>query len=275
METIRKIRCAYQRDGNSIRQIAPEMPLSRNPLKKGRRGQQTEFTYARTPQPLPKRGPYPESLLARLAQDADLPRRQQRTALLLFEQLQREGFDGGYDRVRRYGHKCRQPTQGQPVAAFIPLGFAPGEASPFDWSHELVTLGGVAVKVQVAHFRLCDSPMAFCCDSPMACCIASRRESRELLLDAPVHAFAFLGGGRAEAFTLTSRRWGPRGLWARIAPSPVASSSWPAPLCGSLSPARRPPAGSKGRWNIRSHCCASACWYRALRVRTWPSGMPS
>jgi len=78
VETIRKIRCAYQRDGKSIRQIAREMHLARNTVKKVLRGQATEFTYARTTQPLPKLGPYEERLLAHLAQDADLPRRQRR-----------------------------------------------------------------------------------------------------------------------------------------------------------------------------------------------------
>ncbi len=71
METIRKIRCAYQRDGKSIRQIARELHLSRNTVKKVLRGQATEFTYARTTQMLPKLDPYQDSLLARLTTDAD------------------------------------------------------------------------------------------------------------------------------------------------------------------------------------------------------------
>src|SRR5215472_16994010 len=125
VETIRKIRCAYQRDGKSIRQIAREMHLSRNTVKKVLRGQETEFTYARTDQPRPKLGPYEASLLTRLAADAVLPRRQQRTAVVLFEELQREGFVGGYDSVRRYVQKWRKQTQGAPTTAFIPLSFAP------------------------------------------------------------------------------------------------------------------------------------------------------
>ena len=47
-------------------------------------------------------------------------------------------------------------------------------------------MGGVPVKVKVAHFRLCYSRMTFC--------IAYLRESLEMLLDAHVHAFAFFGG---------------------------------------------------------------------------------
>ncbi len=95
METIRKIRCAHQRDGKSIRQIARETHLSRNTVKKALRAPDTECTYTRPAQPRPKLGLYEAGLLDRLTQDASLPRRQQRTAVLLFEELQREGFDGG------------------------------------------------------------------------------------------------------------------------------------------------------------------------------------
>jgi len=186
VETIRKIRCAYQRDGKSIRQIAREMHLSRNTVKKVLRGQETEFTYARSAQPRPKLGPYEASLITRLSQDAALPRRQQRTAVVLFEELQGEGFVGGYDSVRRFVQKWRKQTLGASVTAFIPQSFAPGEAFQFDWSHEVVLLGGVPVKVKVAHFRLCYSRMPVC--------IAYLRESLEMLLDAHVQAFAYFGG---------------------------------------------------------------------------------
>jgi transposase len=57
---------------------------------------------------------------------------------------------------------------------------------PVDWSHELVEVGGVLVKVKVAHFRLCYSRMPFC--------VAYHRESLEMLLDAHVRAVAFFGG---------------------------------------------------------------------------------
>ena len=73
METTRKIRCAYQRDGKPIRRIAREFHLSPNTVKKVLRGEATEFTYERTSQPLPKLGSYEDALLARLATDADRP----------------------------------------------------------------------------------------------------------------------------------------------------------------------------------------------------------
>lgn len=186
METIRKIRCAHKRDGKSIRQITREFHLSRNTVKKVLRGEVTEFTYARRTQPLPKLGPYEDTLLVRLSTDAKRPRREQRTAMLLFEELQREGFDGGYDSVRRYVQKWRRVASAQQATVYIPQCFDPGEAYQFDWSHELVELGGVVVKVKVAHFRLCYSRMPFC--------VAYHRESLEMVLDAHIRAFDFFGG---------------------------------------------------------------------------------
>ncbi len=104
---------------------------------------------------------------------------------MLFEDLQRQGFEGGYDSVRRYVQKWRK-SENKKVEAYIPQTFAPGEAFQFDWSYELVDLGGVVVKVKVAHFRLCYSRMQFC--------VAYLRESLEMVLDAHVRAIEFFGG---------------------------------------------------------------------------------
>ena len=45
--------------------------------------------------------------------------------------------------------------------AYVPLSFAPGEVYQFDWSHEVVLIDGVTVKIKVAHVRLCHSRMPF------------------------------------------------------------------------------------------------------------------
>lgn len=187
VETIRKIRCAYHRDKKGIRRIAREFHLSRNTVKKVIRGDATEFIYERKAQPLPKLGPYEGTLREHLLKDTSRPRREQRTAVVLFEELQRQGFEGGYDSVRRYVQKWRRSEETKHVTAYIPQSFAPGEAFQFDWSHELVELGGAVVTVKVAHFRLCYSRMQFC--------VAYLRESLEMVLDAHIRAFGFFGGG--------------------------------------------------------------------------------
>jgi transposase len=53
VETIRKIRLLIQRDGNSIRNTAKELGISRNTVRKALRTQQTAFSYRRRSQPRP------------------------------------------------------------------------------------------------------------------------------------------------------------------------------------------------------------------------------
>ncbi|MFX7980986.1 IS21 family transposase, partial [Acinetobacter baumannii] len=74
--------------------------------------------------------------------------------------LEREGFEGSYDAVRRYAARWkadRRKDAGDGVTAFIPLMFKPGEAYQFDWSHEDVEIAGKPMRVKVAHMRLCAS----------------------------------------------------------------------------------------------------------------------
>ncbi len=184
METIAKIRRAYHRDKKSIRQIAREMNLARNTVRKIIRSDVTQLHYERKVQPRPKLEPFKEKLVAFLEEDQKKPPKQRRTALLLFEMLQREGFTGGYDSVRRFVKTWREQATG--TKAFIPLVFAPGEAFQFDWSYEQIELGGVNVRIKLAHFRLCHSRAPFC--------VAYMRETLEMVMDAHVQAFSFYGG---------------------------------------------------------------------------------
>jgi transposase len=186
VESIKKVRLAYHRDHKSIRAIARDFNLSRNTIRKIIRTDAIEFTYERKVQPKPRLEAFKEQLAKLLTEDSCKPVKHRRSALLLFEQLQREGFTGGYDSVRRYVQKWRKTDGGKEAKAFIPLSFAPGEALQFDWSYEQIELGGVNVKIKVAQFRLCHSRMPFC--------IAYTRETLEMLLDAHVKAFAFYGG---------------------------------------------------------------------------------
>jgi transposase len=186
VESIRKIRQAYHRDKKPIRQIAREFHLSKNTVKKIIRSDVTDQVYKRTEQPRPKLSAFEERLKIMLAEDAVKPVRHRRSAQLLFEALQREGFTGGYDSVRRYIQLQRKEAGDGVSAAFIPLSFDQGEAFQFDWSYEQIELGGVNIKVKIAQFRLCHSRMPFC--------VAYTRESLEMVLDAHIKAFEFFGG---------------------------------------------------------------------------------
>jgi hypothetical protein len=102
VESIRKIRQAYHRDKRPIRQIAREFHVSKNTFKRIIRSGIIEQVYKREEQPRPKLSQYESRLKELFAEDSRKPNRHRRSAQLLFEQLQLEGFTGGYDSVRRY-----------------------------------------------------------------------------------------------------------------------------------------------------------------------------
>jgi len=187
VETIRKIRLAIHRDGKSIRKTAKDLNLSRNTVRKVIRSDQTAFKYERQVQPRPQLGDHIDLLNEWLATDQELPKKQRRTAQLLYEGLQLEGYQGGYDTVRRYVKRWLQDNRQTGQRVFIPLVFEPGEAFQFDWSHEWVQMGGLPVKVKVAHIRLCHSRLFLA--------IAYPRETQEMVFDAHMRAFEFFGGG--------------------------------------------------------------------------------
>lgn len=186
VETIRKVRLAHHHEGLSIREISRKFHLSRNTVRKLLRNDIVDQQYARTVQPLRKLGSFEDRLKALLDEDSGKPVRHRRSAQILFEQLQREGFEGGYDSVRRYVKNWKTRSGQGIVNAFIPLLFEPGDAFQFDWSYERIELGGANVEIKVAHLRLCHSRMPFC--------VAYTRETLEMVLDAHVRAFEFFGG---------------------------------------------------------------------------------
>lgn len=185
METIIKVRLAH-RDGKGFREIARKFNLSRNTVRSIIRSGITDQKYERSVQPRPKLGSFLEQLSEWLKEDVDKPVRHRRRAKILFEQLQREGYEGGYDTVRRYIGTWKREGGTALVNAFVPLEFDPGDAFQFDWSYEKVELGGVPVEVKVALFRFCHSRKPFC--------IAYTRETLEMVLDAHIRAFEFFGG---------------------------------------------------------------------------------
>jgi len=186
VETIAKVRRDHIVDKKAIKEIARERGLSRNTVRKVLRSGETSFAYARGKQPYPKLGPYLEELRGLLAENEDRSRRERVTMLRLFEDLGQSGYSGGYDAVRRYARQWRAARSSGGSDAFIPLSFAPGEAYQFDWSHEIVVLGGVTVTLKVAHVRLCHSRMMSVRAYP--------RETQEMLFDAHERAFRFFGG---------------------------------------------------------------------------------
>jgi transposase len=186
VETIGRIRREHFVQGKSIKEIARDLRLSRNTVRKVLRSEETSFSYERQVQPRPKLGRWKEELDRLLATNAEAPARERLTLIRIFEELRSLGYEGGYDAVRRYAGAWAKRNASATASAFVPLTFAPGEAYQFDWSHEIVVLDGVTTIVKVAHVRLCHSRMMFVRAYP--------RETQEMVFDAHERAFAFFRG---------------------------------------------------------------------------------
>ena len=186
VETIAKIRRAFFVQQKPIKQICRELKVSRKVVRKVIRSEATAFRYTRTSQPAPKLGPWREALDGMLLANAGKAPRERLTLIRVFEALRGLGYEGGYDAVRRYAKGWRRTRTAVTAPAFVPLVFAPGEAYQFDWSHEIVLIGGTTTTVKVAHVRLCHSRMLFVRAYP--------RESQEMVFDAHDRAFAFFRG---------------------------------------------------------------------------------
>ena len=187
VETVGRIRREHFVRGKSIKEIARDLRMSRNTVRKILRSGETSFAYERDVQPQPKLGRWKSDLDRMLAENAGKPLRERLTLIRLFEDLHGLGYAGGYDAVRRYARSWQREHASQTAPAFVPLSFAPGEAYQFDWSHEIVLLNGVTVTVKVAHIRLCHSRMMFVRAYP--------RETQEMVFDAHERGFAFFKGG--------------------------------------------------------------------------------
>jgi transposase len=190
VETVGKIRRRHFVKGESISKIARETGLSRNTVKRYLRNAVLEPRYSRRlQQPQPKLGEFVAQLEELLAADEKRASRERRTAQRLFEALKQTGYTGAYDSVRRFvkaWQRDRARGSASSSSVFIPLYFAPGEAYQFDWSHEVVDLGGVAQAVKVAHVKLCHSRVFLAIAYPL--------ESQEMLFDAHARACRLFTG---------------------------------------------------------------------------------
>jgi hypothetical protein len=85
-----------------IKQIARELGVARDTVRKMLRSQAAEFPYNRATQPAPKLGPWVETLTAILETEAKVSKCEQRFTQQLFEGLRGRGYDGAHDSVYRF-----------------------------------------------------------------------------------------------------------------------------------------------------------------------------
>jgi transposase len=184
VETISKVRLALSK-GESIHSVAKKYRMSRNTVRKIARSGQTEFAYSKRETRRPALDSFIERLMEMMEQEMELPSKSRRTIKKVFEQLQREGYEGGYDAVRRYIRGWKEEHRSK-KSAFVPLMFGKAEAFQFDWSEETVEIGGHPQKVCAAQVRLCYSRMRFCMAFP--------RQELAMVMEAHIRAHDFFGG---------------------------------------------------------------------------------
>ena len=125
VETIGRIRREHFIHGKSIKEIARDLRLSRNTVRKVLRSDETSFSYERRVQPRPKLGRWKEQLDRLLAANVEAPARERLTLIRIFEELRALGYDGGYDAIRRYARSWAKLNASATADAFVPLTFAP------------------------------------------------------------------------------------------------------------------------------------------------------
>lgn len=155
MATYAKIRRLHFRDGLSISDIARRTSHSRNTIKRYLKAPATsELRYQRATVPT-KLTPFEPQLVRALQTDAHRPRKERRTAMVLFAELKAAGFDDDYSRVTEFIRAWRREGAGPSAkGAFVPLQFALGEAFQFDWSEESLLIGGIYDNMRTAVDRV-------------------------------------------------------------------------------------------------------------------------
>src|SRR5437899_6337392 len=260
VETIARIRREHFIKGKTIKEIARDLRVSRNTVRKVLRSGETSFEYDREVQPRPKLGRWTADLDELLTGNASKAAREQLTLIRIFEELRGRGYDGGYDAVRRYARRWAKERGQATAAAYVPLSFAPGEAFQFDWSHEVVLLSGVTVIVKVAHVRLCHSRMLFVRAYP--------RETQEMVFDAHDRAFALFKGACGRGIydnmktAVETIFVGKQRLYNRRFLQMCSHYS------ASRSPARWPSGGGRGKSRNKSGPCRKASSTPGRRSRT-------
>lgn len=179
------IRRLHLVQGWSARRIARELGHDRETIHKYLREEGSAPPRYRLTQPRPKPVLDPVLPLLRqwLADDAQQPPKQRRTAHRMWQQLRDEyGFTGGEPTIRV---AVRQLKATLPPT-FVPLVFAPGERAEVDWGTAKVILDGRITEVALFCARLRYSGMPFLMAFP--------QQGQEAFFAGHRAAFEFWGG---------------------------------------------------------------------------------
>ncbi len=135
MSMFAKVRRLFHRDHLTISEIQRRTSLSRNTIKAWlKETKSATHKYPKRPKVNGKLTPFTPSLILALEADARRPKRDRRTALMLFEAIKKEGYTGSYSILTDYVRDWRNGLTTSSKSAYVPLKFELGEAFQFDWS---------------------------------------------------------------------------------------------------------------------------------------------
>lgn len=184
MELHAAIRHAFYVERRSIRDIARELAVSRQSVRKAVEAPEPAPYTLHQPRPAPVLGPFHAQIQDLLAQNDHLPRKQRFTSHTIYKTLEAAGYTGCESNVRTYIAALRRDQRRPPV--FLPLEFDPGTDAQVDWGVAAVILGGVQQDIQLFVMRLCYSRRLFVYAYPT--------QRQECFFDAHVQAFTHFHG---------------------------------------------------------------------------------
>ena len=183
VEDVEKIRRAYFREGLSIREIGRTLHHSRRVIRRAIESADPGEYRLVQERPAPVLGPWKEKIDALLAESQKMRRKQRYTARKIYQELQKQGYDGSEVTVSRYAGEKRRASQAKQV--FLPLEFDPGEDAQVDWGEAVVEMAGEQVVVQMFILRLNYSHARFVMAFPF--------QKQEAFFEGHIQAFHFFG----------------------------------------------------------------------------------
>lgn len=187
MSTAKEILRLKHHEGLGTKEIAKRLKISRNTVKAELRGERSEENrYERKAPYCSKLGPHKAALDALIEENEKLPKKRRRPAKRLYEDLVGQGYEGSYDQVHRHVKRWKEQRQLAVAEAFVPLVFAPGEATQFDFSDEVLEIAGLTTLGKAAHMTLCHSGLSLAQVFPA--------EKQEMMLEGMKRGFEFFGG---------------------------------------------------------------------------------
>lgn len=182
------IRNRFFREGDSIREIAKELKMSRRTVAKYIESFPPWRYTLEWPRPSPVSDSIEEIAKGILLKDREVrSKKQHHTANRIYERLVEEhGFRGSERTVRRVVARLREQLRLETKEVFLPLQFAYGQAFENDWLEPDVVMDGRLIKADVFGTRLRASRASFV--------IAQPTERQEALFDGIQRGLRFFGG---------------------------------------------------------------------------------